>query len=146
MGNGFSRIPDSMSLREVWQKVANNNRSGDPNTIDNDEQMLTYGSIYFIEEGMTEQEFYDKNKEIHLKKPFFKDGHILNYVANQKEALSSAVSNVVNQMIDNGEFETKKEIVLGKINYMNEETQKRVLDLLPETERQEVQQKIDDFK
>ena len=144
MPGDFS-IKNSMSLHEIWTHVANSNENGDPNSIDSSEQKFNYGSIYFVEEGMTEQEFYAKNHAIYDTQPKMQNGmYILEMEDTPKEKLSSAVSRVVNQMLDNGEFEAKKDVIMGKIMYMDDETQKRVLDQLPEDERQVVQQKINE--
>ena len=142
---GDLNVNNSMSLKEIWTNVANSNKDGDPNSIDSSEQSSNCGSIYFIEEGMTEQEFYAKNYAIYDTQPKMQNGMLIYEIGDmQKEKLSSAVSRVVNQMLDNGEFESKKDVIMGKIMYMDNETQKRVLDQLPENERQVVQQDIND--
>ena len=128
MPGDFS-IKNSMSLEEIWTNVANSNKEGDPNSIDSKEVSFNYGSIYFIEEGMTEQEFYAKNLAIYDTQPKMQNGMFIAELKDrQKETLSSAVSRVVNQMLDNGEFEAKRDIIMGKLPYLDVETKNRVIE------------------
>ena len=49
-------------------------------------------------------------------------------------------------MIANGEFETKKDVILGKFTYMDESTQLLVLEKLTPEEQKEALSKLSDEK
>ena len=136
---------NSKSLRETWTQIANSNRDGDPNSIDSSEQESYKGSIWFVEEGMTEEEFYAKNYAIFDTQPKMKNGMYI-HKSKPKEKLSTAVSREVNRILQNGELEDKKDIVIGKINYLDDETQKWVLELLSPDDRAIAEEKINVLK
>lgn len=128
------------TLEELWD-VYNSNKDGDSaNVIDKNEATRNLGTIYFIEEGMTKEEFISKNSAIYES-----FNNTMNFTPNS-ENLHSTVGRVVKDMIANGEFETKKDVILGKFTYMDESTQLLVLEKLTPEEQKEALSKLSDEK
>ena len=61
--NMLENIPKLPTLQEIWENM--NSDEGDPKVIDNTERQAFTNSIYFVEDGMTEIEFYEKNSTIY---------------------------------------------------------------------------------
>ncbi len=98
-------------LKELWNEY-NSNKAGDSATkIDKSEMIQKTSAIFFVEEGMTEQEFCAKNYEVYEA-----------FVTGESTKSSRAVSKLVKEMIENGEFEAKRDVILGKLNYLDAET------------------------
>ena len=107
--------PNERYLKDYWNMI---NREGkDSKRIEEIEVKKNTGSIFFVEEGMEIGDFIKKNMPIEAeqrKNPFgFEE-----------------LNKIVNEMLDGGEFEQKKDIILGKILYLDKKTIIKVLDLL----------------
>lgn len=110
-------------LKGIWNNI--DNEAGSEGKIDKNEETQNVSSIYFVEEGMTEAQFIEKNLDVAasemLALPSDYNGTKTQY----------AVSQIVNEMldkIDRGEFnfEAKKDVILGKMKFLDEETKDRV--------------------
>lgn len=103
-----------LSLEELWNEF-NSNTTGDSATVIDKEEMLKMtSSVFFVEEGMTEREFYSKNAEVYEA------------YAYDPSKMSSSVSNLVKNIIDSGDYEKKRDVILGKLSYLDADTRKLV--------------------
>ena len=98
--NGFvikihRNIPEQ--LKKFWNECANVNNEGDSkNIIDKEEAKANLSSIFFVEENMTENQFYEKNIDIATEGNSYCLHSDYNGTRRQY-----AVSAIVNEILDN---------------------------------------------
>ena len=117
-------------------KLFDSNANGEKGVIDAEEAKMGHGSIFFVEEGMTEKEFINKNAMI------WEATHPLmacNASGYERPTLTDSVSSIVKNMIKTGQFEEKKDVIMGKIAYLNKETLELVKSKLTPEEQEKVQ-------
>lgn len=152
-GKHFDWRPQTKSLDELWEQFNFNKEGDSANVIDKKEASELNGSIYFVEEGMTKEEFEKKNKDIlYNNNCMIYNSNRENLYADRNEAHAAitrreaVISNVVKEMITNGEFDAKKEMVVSKFNYLDEATQLLVLEKLTQQEQNELLSRFDPEK
>ena len=127
-------------MDNVWKSVNSNNEGDSYNRIDKEEATAQTKSIYFVEENMTYKDFVERNREIYLAQSSGEETDKNEVEKLQKEKLSGAVSKVVKEMIKNGAFDDpqKREMIIGKWDYMDETTQELVFNMLTQEEKLQI--------
>ena len=137
----FSPLFDQVNNILEQFNVFDSNEKGEKGVIDAEEAKSAKGSIFFVEEGMTKQEFMNKNaliwEAIHPN-----ENNLPGYI---RPNLSNSVSNVVKRMIENGEFDAKKDMIMEKAAYLNKETLELVKSKLSPEEQEQVQKEWEHF-
>ena len=131
------------NLDELWNKVNINNNGSSADVIDKNEANEYINSIYFVEEGMNKETFKKKNEaifelnKINTDLDSFADYAPKMGMGNTAGLKTEVVSKIVKEMIANGEFDNKKEVILGKFIYLDDATQLQVLEKLTPQEQNE---------
>ena len=131
------------NLDELWNKVNINNNGSYADVIDKNEANEYINSIYFVEEGMNKETFKKKNEaifelnKINTDLDSFADYAPKMGMGNTAGLKTEVVSKIVKEMIANGEFDNKKEVILGKFIYLDDATQLQVLEKLTPQEQNE---------
>ena len=122
--------------------IFDSDSKGQKGVIDASEANFAKGSIFFVEEGMTKEEFMKKNMIIwESVNPLM----ACSPAGYERPKLHDAVSSIVRDIINKGQFEEKKEMIMEKAAYLNEETLKLVKSKLSPEEQEKVQTAWDRF-